>query len=66
MMTQTNLNGIFCIRFVTGATRTREVHVYAAYDILCKEAEITLELWAQSPRDISMKRYPGPGVKASL
>ena len=66
MMTQTNLNGIFCIRFVTGATRTREVHVYAAYDILCKEAEITLELWGQSPRDISMKRYPGPGVKASL
>ena len=58
MMTQTNLNGIFCIRFVTGATRTTEVHVRAAYDILCKEAETTLEMWAQSPRDISMKQYP--------
>ena len=58
MMTQTNLNGIFCIRFVTGATRTTEVHVRAAYDILCKEAETTLELWSQSPRDISMKQYP--------
>ena len=64
MMTQTNLNGIFCIRFVTGATRTTEVHVYAAYDILCKEAEATLELWSQSPRDISMRRYPV--VKASI
>ena len=58
MMTQTNLNGIFCIRFVTGATRTTEVHVRAAYDILCKEANITLETWAQSPRDMSMKQYP--------
>jgi aromatic-L-amino-acid/L-tryptophan decarboxylase len=66
MMTQTNLNGIFCIRFVTGATRTSEVHVYAAYDILCREAETTLELWAQSHRDISMKRYPSSIVKASL
>jgi aromatic-L-amino-acid decarboxylase len=71
MMTQTNLNGIFCIRFVIGATRTTEVHVYAAYDILCREAETTLELWDQSPRDISMKRYPSsPGqsaiVEASL
>ena len=62
MMTQTNLNGVFCIRFVTGATRTTEVHVRAAYDILCKEAETTLEMWAQSPRDISMKQYPSsPG-----
>lgn len=58
MMTQTNLNGIFCIRFVTGATRTTEAHVRAAYDILCKEAETTLEMWAQSPKDISMKQYP--------
>jgi aromatic-L-amino-acid decarboxylase len=58
MLTQTNLNGIFCIRFVTGATRTTEVHVRAAYDILCKEAETSLELWAQSPRDISIKQYP--------
>lgn len=58
MMTQTNLNGIFCIRFVTGATRTTEAHVRAAYDILCKEAETTLEMWAQSPKDISTRQYP--------
>ena len=69
MMTQTTLDGIFCIRFVTGATRTREVHVLAAYDILRKEAETTLEMWAQSPRDLWMKRHPSSqltAVKASL
>ena len=51
MLTQTNLNGMFCIRFATGATRTTEVHVRAAYDIICKEAESTLEIWAQTHRD---------------
>ena len=70
MMTQTNLNGIFCIRFVVGATRTTEVHIRAAYDILCKEAEATLEMWAHSPKDISMKQYPPSSqlavVKATL
>ena len=71
MMTQTNLNGIFCIRFVIGATRTTEVHVRAAYDILRKEAEATLEMWAHSPKDISMKQYPSSSsqlafVKATL
>jgi len=51
MLTQTSLNGIFCIRFATGATRTTEVHVRAAYDVLCKEAESTLKTWAQTHRD---------------
>ena len=58
MMTQTYLNGIFCIRFVVGATKTTEVHVRAAYDILCKEAETSLETWTKSPRDLSMRQYP--------
>ncbi|KAF8803201.1 hypothetical protein BYT27DRAFT_7226075 [Phlegmacium glaucopus] len=48
LLTQTTLNGIFCIRFATGATRTTENHVHAAYDIICKEAETTLEMWAQT------------------
>ena len=50
MMTQTTLNGIFCIRFVTGATRTTEAHVRAAYDIVCKEAETALEIWDQTSK----------------
>ena len=39
ILTQTELNGIFCIRFVVGATRTNETHIQKAYDILCVEAE---------------------------
>ena len=50
MMTQTTLNGVFCIRFVTGATRTTEAHVRAAYDIVCKEAETALETWGQTSK----------------
>ena len=50
MLTQTSLNGIFCIRLAVGATRTTEVHVRAAYDLICKESEATLEIWAQTPR----------------
>jgi aromatic-L-amino-acid decarboxylase len=48
MLTQTSLNGIFCIRFAVGATRTTDIHVRAAYDIICKEAETALEMWAQT------------------
>ena len=66
MMTQTNLNGIFCIRFVTGATRTTEDHVRAAYDILCEEAETTLAMWTQSPKDISMRQSQLAVVKAAV
>ena len=54
----------FALGSLEGAPLTTEVHVYAAYDILCKEAQNTLELWAWCPGDISMKRYPD--VNASL
>jgi len=46
MLTQTSLDGIFCIRLAVGATRTTEVHIRAAYDAIYKEAETTLEIWA--------------------
>jgi len=48
MLTQTTLNGIFCIRLAIGATRTTEVHVRTAYDVICKEAETTLDIWAKT------------------
>ena len=68
MMTQTTLNGIYCIRFVTGATRTTVVHVRAAYDIVCKEAETALEMWSQSPRaspepvPMPLQQFPSPDL----
>ncbi|TDL17215.1 hypothetical protein BD410DRAFT_794507 [Rickenella mellea] len=38
MVTQTVLQGIFCIRFAFGAERTEERHIVAAFNLLCDEA----------------------------
>lgn len=46
-LTQTDLNGIFCIRMAVGAERTSEDHIRCAYDILCQEAKIALEEWEE-------------------
>lgn len=48
LLTQTSLNGIFCIRLAVGAARTDETHINHAYEIICKEAEWALENWEQS------------------
>jgi len=48
MLTQTTLNGIFCIRFAVGATRTNEGHIQDAYDIIIEEAKSTIETWDQT------------------
>ncbi|KAG6866198.1 hypothetical protein C0991_007223 [Blastosporella zonata] len=45
LLTQTVLNGVFCIRMVVGATRTTPAHVQQAFELLEKEAELTLEAW---------------------
>jgi len=44
LMTQTILNGVFCIRFAIGAARTQEIHIKQAYDLLQQEAELALAL----------------------
>jgi len=54
MLTQTSLNGTFCIRFVVGATRTTEQHIRDAHDIIEKEAKIALEVWDQTVNGISI------------
>ncbi|CAA7259160.1 unnamed protein product [Cyclocybe aegerita] len=48
MLTQTSLNGIFCVRLAVGAARTTEEHVQQAYDIVSKEAKVALESWEQT------------------
>ncbi|KIM41616.1 hypothetical protein M413DRAFT_445591 [Hebeloma cylindrosporum] len=45
MLTQTSLNGIFCIRFAVGATRTNEGHIQDAYNIIVEEAKSALKTW---------------------
>ncbi|PPQ95321.1 hypothetical protein CVT26_008166 [Gymnopilus dilepis] len=48
MLTQTSLNGMICVRLAVGATRTAEEHIYNAFNIVEKEAEIAIETWRQS------------------
>ena len=48
MLTQTELNGTFCLRFAVGATRTNESHVKLAYKLLSKEGQLTIEAWNQT------------------
>jgi len=45
LMTQTQLDGIFCIRFAVGAARTDETHIQRAFNLLCVEAETTMRMF---------------------
>ena len=38
ILTQTTLNGMFCIRFAVGAARTEVSHIEGAFAIICDEA----------------------------
>ncbi|KIJ15446.1 hypothetical protein PAXINDRAFT_11570 [Paxillus involutus ATCC 200175] len=44
-LTQTDLNGMIGIRMAVGAERTTEEHIRRAFEILCEEADVTLEVW---------------------
>jgi aromatic-L-amino-acid decarboxylase len=48
LLTQTILNGIFCVRLAVGAARTDSDHIQKAYDLLNKEAKMAVEIWEQS------------------
>ena len=48
ILTQTVLNGVYCIRFAVGAARTEASHIQQACELLQKEAGLTLEAWEQS------------------
>lgn len=48
MLTQTTLNGVFCVRFAVGAARTTEAHIQKAFTLIEKEAELAIETWSQT------------------
>lgn len=48
MLTQTTLNGVYCVRLAVGAARTTEQHVRDAYEVIRKESELALESWGQT------------------
>lgn len=45
LLTHTNLNGVYCIRFVVGGLRTTRQHIEKAFELINEEAEVTLRLW---------------------
>ncbi|KAL1939395.1 hypothetical protein VTO73DRAFT_9951 [Trametes versicolor] len=47
-LTQTVLNGTFCIRFAVGAQRTRREHIDAAWEVITTNANAAIEEWVQS------------------
>lgn len=51
-LTQTKLNGIFCIRFAIGAVRTNKEHIDRAWHVLQQEAGSAIIEW----EEIRMKR----------
>lgn len=48
MLTQTTLNGVFCVRLAIGSARTTEKHITDAFDIVSKEADAAVEVWNQT------------------
>lgn len=51
--TQTDLNGTICIRCAVGAERTEEADIIHAFEVLCEEANKTLEGWdGEGERDV--------------
>lgn len=45
LLTQTEVNGIYCIRLAVGAQGTEERHILNAFHAIHQEAEIVLEEW---------------------
>ncbi|KAH8086014.1 pyridoxal phosphate-dependent transferase [Cristinia sonorae] len=50
-LTQTMINGIFCIRFAVGAARTTKAHIDKAWKLINEEAEVVLANLGQEGRD---------------
>ncbi|TFK45883.1 hypothetical protein OE88DRAFT_1715176 [Heliocybe sulcata] len=47
LLTQTQLNGVFCIRFAVGAARTEEADVRRAVDVIREEATLAASAWQE-------------------
>ncbi|KAG8221364.1 hypothetical protein J3R82DRAFT_1536 [Butyriboletus roseoflavus] len=51
--TQTDLNGMICTRCAVGAERTEEADIFLAFQVLCEEANKTLEVWDWERENVS-------------
>lgn len=62
-LTQTDLNGTFCVRMAIGATRTEERHIRAAFSLLEEEGGIALREWRENLQGDGPAEGPNVGVK---
>ena len=46
-LTQTEVNGVFCIRLAVGAVRTQEKHIDMAWQMICAEVEPAMGEWTE-------------------
>lgn len=47
MLTQTILNGVYCIRLAVGAARTNETHIKKACELLDREAKLAIAAYGE-------------------
>lgn len=50
LLTQTVINGTFCIRFAVGAVRTEKKHIDQAWVLLKRVGEASIEAWMKGLR----------------
>lgn len=48
LLTQTVLNGVFCIRFAVGSERTRVEDINKAVGVMVEEAEVVIREWSKN------------------
>lgn len=51
MLTQTDLNGVFCVRLAVGAARTQRVHIDKAWAAIQAEGSAALLEWTSQSID---------------
>ena len=53
LLTETDLDGIVCIRFAVGAYRTEDKHIHHAYLLLLQEGKLAIDEWErQNVREV--------------
>lgn len=45
LLTETDLNGVVCIRFAVGSYRTEDKHIHHAFQLLMQEGKIAMDEW---------------------
>uniref|UniRef100_A0A0W0EX79 Very-long-chain 3-oxoacyl-CoA reductase n=1 Tax=Moniliophthora roreri TaxID=221103 RepID=A0A0W0EX79_MONRR len=58
LLTQTTLDGKFCVRLAVGSTTTQEHHIQHAFDLVSHEATLALEAWQREQAEANKHPWP--------